>query len=131
MDLPNSGPLAESLNRMIETLYDREKMIVEYQNELHRQNKFLEAVINSLSDGLIVIDENYKILRATPKISEWFNVEGKKLLNTPLTDYIELQNRSKIETLKNEDIFIINDKFSNFTASSMELKLEDKKDVLL
>ena len=102
-------------------------MIVEYQNELHRQNKFLEAVINSLSDGLIVIDENYKILRATPKISEWFNVEGKKLLNTPLTDYIELQNRSKIETLKNEDIFIINDKFSNFTASSMELKLEDKK----
>lgn len=100
MDLPNSGPLAESLNRMIETLYDREKMIVEYQNELHRQNKFLEAVINSLSDGLIVIDENYKILRATPKISEWFNVEGKKLLNTPLTDYIELQNRSKIETLK-------------------------------
>lgn len=127
MDLPNSGPLAESLNRMIETLYDREKMIVEYQNELHRQNKFLEAVINSLSDGLIVIDENYKILRATPKISEWFNVEGKKLLNTPLTDYIELQNRSKIETLKNEDIFIINDKFSNFTASSMELKLEDKK----
>ena len=101
MDLPNSGPLAESLNRMIETLYDREKMIVEYQNELHRQNKFLEAVINSLSDGLIVIDENYKILRATPKISEWFNVEGKKLLNTPLTDYIELQNRSKIETLKN------------------------------
>ena len=34
MDLPNSGPLAESLNRMIETLYDREKMIVEYQNEL-------------------------------------------------------------------------------------------------
>ena len=65
MDLPSSAPLAESLNRMIETLYDREKMIVEYQSELHKQNKFLEAVINSLSDGLIIIDGDYNILRAT------------------------------------------------------------------
>jgi len=54
-ELPNSEPLAESLNRMIETLYDREKMVSEYQNELHRQNKLLEAVINSLSDGLVII----------------------------------------------------------------------------
>ena len=69
-ELPNSEPLAESLNRMIETLYDREKMVDEYQNELHRQNKLLEAVINSLSDGLAIIDDHYRILRATPKITK-------------------------------------------------------------
>ena len=80
MDMPNSGPLAESINRMIETLSDREKMIIEYQNELHRQNKLLEAVINSLSDGLIIFDENHRILRATSKISEWFEVDGRKLV---------------------------------------------------
>ena len=79
-DLPSSEPLAESLNRMIETLSDREKMVSEYQNELHRQNKLLEAVINSLSDGLIIIDENFRVLRATPKISEWFNIEGNRLM---------------------------------------------------
>ncbi len=50
---------------MIETLHDRETMIVEYQNELAKQNKILEATINSLSDGLVIIDELGKILRMT------------------------------------------------------------------
>ena len=127
IELPNAEPLAESINRMIETLYDREKMIIEYQNELHRQNKFLEAVINSLSDGLVIIDENHKILRATPKISEWFGISGKKLGGTPIDNYIVLPERAKIESLKENDIYIKANRASNFSASSMELKLEDRK----
>ena len=127
MDLPNSGALAESLNRMIETLKDRESMIVEYQNELHRQNKFLEAIINSLSDGLIIIDSHCKILRATSKISEWFGIEGKKILNRDITDFVTLKKHDTIETLLEADIVLNNDKSSNFVATTMELKLEDKK----
>ena len=127
IELPNAEPLAESINRMIETLYDREKMIIEYQNELHRQNKFLEAVINSLSDGLVIIDENHRVLRATPKISEWFGISGKKLVGTPIDNYIVLPVRAKIERLKDNDIYIKANRASNFSASSMELKLEDRK----
>lgn len=127
IELPNAEPLADSINRMIETLYDREKMIIEYQNELHRQNKFLEAVINSLSDGLVIIDENHRILRATPKISEWFGISGKKIVGTPISNYIVLQDRTKIEYLKENDIYIKANRASNFSASSMELKLEDRK----
>ena len=126
-EFPNSEPLAESLNRMIETLYDREKMIDEYQNELHRQNKFLEAVINSLSDGLIIVDENYRILRATPQVSIWFNVDGKKLMGAFLTDYIDIPKNKKAENLNEDDIAVHSDMASNFVASSMELKLDDKK----
>ena len=127
MDLPNSDELAESINRMIETLNDREKMIIEYQTELHRQNKLLEAVIDSLSDGLIVMDEEYKILRATYKISDWFNVEGKKLIGTSLLDYIQLPPRKKAENLTREEIVINALKTNSFIASSMELKIDDKK----
>jgi len=54
---PNDQNLSESINRMVETLNDREEMIIEYQGELTRQNKFLEAVINSLSDGILIVDE--------------------------------------------------------------------------
>ena len=126
-EIPNSEPLAESINRMIETLYDREKMVYEYQNELHRQNKLLEAVINSLSDGLVIIDEHYKILRATPKITTWFNVDGQRLMGQFLTDYIELPKGKSFESLKNTEIVILEDKSSNFVANSAELKLEDKK----
>ena len=127
MDIPNSEQLTESINRMIESLYDREKMITEYQNELHRQNKFLEAVINSLSDGLIILDSEYRILRATPKISEWFNVLGNNLLGKHLENFITVVKNKPIGLLNEDDIFIKTDKDSNFSASTMELKLEDKK----
>ena len=127
VELPNSEPLAESLNRMIETLYDREKMVDEYQTELNRQNKMLEAVINSLSDGLLIIDGNQKILRATPKISQWFNIDGKKLMGKYISDFITLPDEGKILDLNNDDIIVNNDKASNFVASTIELKLEDKK----
>jgi signal transduction histidine kinase len=127
VEIPNSEPLAESLNRMIETLYDREKMVDEYENELNRQNKLLEAVINSLSDGLVILDDNYRILRATKKISEWFNIDGSKLMGDFITDYIQLPTGKKFSNLNENDIIVLNDMASNFVASSMELKLEDKK----
>ena len=74
MEIPSTEPLADSINRMIETLYDREKMITEYQTELHRQNKFLEAVINSLSDGLVVIDDEHKA--AKDRCVEYESTDG-------------------------------------------------------
>ena len=126
-ELPNSGPLAESLNRMIETLYDREKMVDEYQNELHRQNKLLEAVINSLSDGLVIIDEHFRILRATPQISKWFNIDGNKLMGAFLTDYLAIPHNKEFSNLNETEITILNDKSSNFIANSIELKMEDRK----
>ena len=70
---------------MVETLNDREKMIIEYQAELMRQNKLLESVINSLSDGILIINEDFGILRATPKVSTWFGVKGKDLIGKTLT----------------------------------------------
>ncbi len=123
----DSKELVESLNRMIETLYDREKMINEYQNELHRQNKLLEAVLNSLSDGLVIIDEHFKILRATPKISEWFQTGGNNLIGTLITNYMELPQSDNIDNLKDTEVMIFADKASNFTADSFEIKLEDRK----
>ena len=126
-ELPNSEPLAESLNRMIETLYDREKMVSEYQNELHRQNKLLEAVINSLSDGLIIIDENYRILRATPKIADWFDMDGNRLMGEFLTDHMSIPRGFSFSNLDETEVTVLNDKVSNYVASTIELKLEDKK----
>src|SRR5574344_1123590 len=87
LDIKNYNKLADSINRMIETLNDREQMIVEYQSELMRQNKFLEAVINSLSDGILIIDENDLILRVTPQIQNWFKESGRNLLGKNSSDY--------------------------------------------
>lgn len=127
LDNPDSENLTESINRMIETLHDREAMIDEYQNELIRQNKMLEATINSLSDGLIITDDNDKILRATPLIANWFGCDGKKIVGHDIHDFLEIPRKKPIQLLNNDEIFILREKGSNFVASTVELKLEDKK----
>ena len=124
---PNYKKLSESINRMVETLNDREKMIIEYQNELTRQNRFLEAVINSLSDGILVIDENNKILRITPQIVKWFGEDGKNLLGKNLLDYIQQTEHLKCESYNESEIFIINNASSSFEATTMNLNLDDNK----
>ncbi len=127
LDIPDIENLSESLNRMIDTLHDREAMIDEYQNELSRQNKMLEAVINSLSDGLIITDEEGKIQRATAKIPEWFGVEGKNLPGHKITDFIKINNKKPIPILCDDEITLPAGKIGNFTASAVDLNLDDKK----
>ena len=127
LDFPDSEDLSESLNRMIETLHDRENMVVEYQTELVHQNRMLEAIINSLSDGLIIVDENDNILRTTELVAEWFGVSGKGLMGRNFYDFVKMQHQIPVPHLNNDEVSLPSQKDLNFTASSVKLKLEDKK----
>ncbi len=127
IDIPNSEILSDSVNRMIESLHDRETMITEYQNELSKQNKFLEAAINSLSDGLIITDENDKIQRATLRVSEWFKVPGKDIIGKPISDFVVLPKRKTVEMLHDDEVTVIANPTASFLASSVELKLDESQ----
>lgn len=127
LEHPNYQNLSESINRMVETLNDREKMIIEYQNELTRQNRFLESVINSLSEGILIIDEENKILRVTPQIANWFGEDGKNLMDKNLFDYIQSKKNVRCEKFKDDEIFIKNSPEASFEATAMKLVLDDKK----
>ena len=89
IDHPTYQTVTESINRMVETLKDREKMIDEYQTELMRQNKLLESVINSLSDGILIINDKQTILRVTPKVCDWFGIKGQDLVGKNISEYIK------------------------------------------
>lgn len=124
---PNYKNLTDSINRMVETLNDREKMIIEYQNELTNQNKFLESVINSLSDGILITDESCNILRVTPKIADWFKEDGNKIIHKNLLDFIQSEKNTKPEKFNQSEIFIKSNSESSFEATTMKLGLDDKK----
>lgn len=126
-EYPKYQNLSESINRMVETLNDREKMIVEYQTELTRQNKFLEAVINSLSDGILIVDENYNILRITPKIAKWFVDEGADLINRNIFDFIQPQKDLKLEEFNKNEVFIKNNSSFRFEATTLNLNIDENK----
>ena len=124
---PTYQNVTESINRMVDTLYDREKMIVEYQAELMRQNKLLESVINSLSDGILIVNDKGIILRATPKISTWFGVKGTELISKNIFDYIQISEEIRVDKLHNTEIFIKHLPANNFSINSIKLSGEDNK----
>lgn len=128
LDFPDSENLTESLNRMIETLHDREKMIDEFQKDLISQNNILEKTLNSLSDGLLIIDENYNIHRATKIITKWFDANGKNIIGRPLKDFIIVPSKKPLITLNNDEIIIPTRRDYSFTLSIVELNIESEKD---
>jgi len=130
---PTYQNVTDSINRMVETLNDREKMIIEYQAELMRQNKLLESVINSLSDGILIINEKFDILRATPKILKWFGTKGKDIIGKNVLDFIQPANDDnfEIEDLNNIEVFIKHTPTNNFIISSQPLQAVDKKRYVL
>lgn len=128
LEHPTYQNVTDSINRMVETLNDREKMIIEYQAELMRQNKLLESVINSLSDGILIVNEHLNILRATPKISTWFGVKGHDVIGKNIKEFLQFAEENiNLERLNNKDVFIKHTPTNNFTISSIRLSLDDNK----
>ncbi len=119
--------LTDSINQLIDTLSEKEREVAQQQTELIHQNKFLEAILNSLSDGLLIIDKKYKILRTTPKVLQWFNERGKDVLRKNLLEYIHIPDETPIEKLENTEVYIKSYSDDAFEATTMKLQLEDKK----
>jgi len=128
---PTYQNVTDSINRMVETLKDREKMIVEYQNELMRQNRLLESVINSLSDGILIVNDKFNILRATPKVIDWFGTKGKDILGKNINEFMQIPDETPIEKAVNCDIFIMFTPTNNFVLNTIKLSIEDKKRYVL
>lgn len=123
---PEMKNISESVNRMIETLNDREQMIVEYQSELTGQYKLLAALFNSLSDGVLVLDEKYVILRVNAKIKKWFKKDD--IIGENIFDYIKTLDDKDIIDLKNDEIFIKGIKDLYFKASVRQIKGKEHDD---
>ena len=128
LDFPDSEDLTESLNRMIETLKDREIMIDEFQKDLIKQNKILERTVNTLSDGLLIVNDEGDIYRANAVITDWFSAEGKSILGKNLFDFVEMKRKKAVCLFDNDEIIIPTKRSSNFSASAVELNLDDKKE---
>lgn len=119
--------LTDSVNQLIDTLNEKEREVTQQQTELIHQNKFLEAILNSLSDGLLIVDRKYKILRTTPKVLQWFNVKGKEILRKSILEYIHIPDETPVEKLEDTEVFIKSYSDDVFEATTMKLQLEDKK----
>ncbi|MDD3150308.1 MAG: ATP-binding protein [Candidatus Gastranaerophilales bacterium] len=116
--------LAESFNNMIEALEDRESMIKAYETELREQNAYLKSIFNSLADGIIIISEEFKILKINPSIAEWAGEPEKSILGKYFNDIIICNCQNDCNNgISNGSCAVIqkNKKISN------EIKIQNKK----
>lgn len=118
--------ISESVNRMIETLNDREQMIVEYQSELTGQYKFLAALFNSLTDGILVLDEKYVVLKTNSKICSW--LKTKDIVGKKITDFVRIPEGKDIIDLQGDEIFLKDNKDLYFKASIRQIVSKEHDD---
>lgn len=93
--------LGYNINKMIESLNDREKKLQEYQRALHGQKEYLEAIFNSLNDGFVTITHDNTIIRVNPTFALWLGVKEEDLLNKKL--YSVLKCDCKIDCRSNDE----------------------------
>jgi signal transduction histidine kinase len=91
----------------------------------------LEQVLNSLSDGLLIVDENYIIQRATRRVVKWFETEGKILPGRSLHDFVEIPRKKPVHLLDNDEVSIPTQRNSNFCIDSVEINIDDEKEKFL
>ena len=80
------GELAATLNKMAQTLEDKVK-------EIRMQNQKLAAIFNSMIEGIIVVDKEFRITSVNPSIEKIFNVSKN-----------EAEGKVFLEAIRNNDI---------------------------
>lgn len=68
--------LSHSLNNMAEQINGRIKIIIQQRNEL-------EAVFTSMTDGVLAIGPDHKIIRINRAAAELFHIDGQAVQGTP------------------------------------------------
>lgn len=88
-----NGPLmissmAESLNEMAKQLQHRLSTVVEQRNELG-------AVLSSMNEGVIAVDQEQRILSLNPSAARMFHIDARESIGRPIEEVIRntsLQN---------------------------------------
>ncbi len=100
------GELAATLNKMAQDIEDKIR-------EVQKQNQHLSAILNSMIEGVIVVDKSGCVISINPAVEEIFSVSGK-----------EVKGRDFLESIRNNDISeIVNSVLGNKELVSEELTL--------
>ena len=111
LESENMGELTDAFNDMSNILSQYEEQNVE---QLTLERNKLEAVLMSIINGVIVCDNNDKVVLANSAALSMLDVEEKNLLNKKIQNYIDIHGQKcfyeKIEEFKDTPLNIIEQK---------------------
>lgn len=124
---PETKWIAENINRMIETLTDRELMIKAYQMELEEQKNDLQEMVKIQEDFTATLTHDLKV----PILAE---INALKLFSEESFGQITQKQKDVIESmLKNNEelLFLVNTLLDTCKNRSGNLKIVKEKQCLL
>ncbi|MEI8378175.1 MAG: HAMP domain-containing sensor histidine kinase [bacterium] len=124
---PETKWIAENINRMIETLTDRELMIKAYQMELEQQKKHLEELVSIQEDFTATLTHDLKV----PILAE---INALKLFSEESFGQITEKQKNVIVSMLNNNeelLFLVNTLLDTCKNRSGNLKIVKEKQCLL
>lgn len=83
------GTLATTLNQLIEWVGAYTLSLKATQQDLEQQTQELNAIIDNLGDGLLVVDPQGHITRSNPALRQMFSLDTAKLSGQPVKAHFE------------------------------------------
>ncbi|MBI28732.1 MAG: hypothetical protein CMI95_02430 [Pelagibacteraceae bacterium] len=122
--------LLKSFNKMIFEIEKQQKKLIENNVEIENRRLFTEAVLASLSTGVIALNKNFNITLSNESVKEIINKSEKEIIGKNLFDIFPtlVDIKSKIENNKNNNLtkqieYNINDNIKNlFIKIATEIK---------
>ena len=95
------------------------------QHYFDKLDRILHTLIDSLEEGIIVVDENLKIVNANKTFLSWLEKEKEEIINKPLTDFFNISTLEEIEktTL---NIYITYDKYIPIKAKIQKIDVNNR-----
>ena len=91
------------MRNVISSIHDKESKIKGYREKIKRQKEYLEAIFNSLTDGIITISQDCKIISSNPAVSAWVGLEEEQIKGRFFPDLIKCKCSANC-TLSREQI---------------------------
>ncbi|ESA38807.1 pas pac sensor hybrid histidine kinase [Leptolyngbya sp. Heron Island J] len=111
------GSLAQSLNQLIEWVGSYTNALRMTQKDLENQAQELNAIIDNLGDGLLVIDSQGMITRVNPALKKMFRFHGDVLQGQPMQSLFDpsiteliIQNQQAPEINLSVEVNLLDDR---------------------
>ncbi|MDD3594317.1 MAG: PAS domain-containing sensor histidine kinase [Candidatus Gastranaerophilales bacterium] len=113
---------AVNFNKMIEACEDRERMLEEYRINLLEKTEYLGMLFNLMSEGLMILSEDYKIIRVNAKQVEWLHKSKKDLIGKSIFDVLKKYDISFYDSGEK----LTPSTFENKKLKTLKIKVEFK-----
>ncbi len=112
------GQLAHSFQQMAREVFAREQRLRQAEELLRRSEAHFRSLIENVSDAIVRLDDEWRVLYASPSVSRLIGVFPMELLGRSFFDWVHAEDVQPLKSLSDET------SGSDKPAAAMEIELK-------